>query len=124
MQTRLNATHSALTTLADENLRAPWSTTLRQLADDDTLHGLLIGRCTRCYSMMARSTPMPRRHGSRDIFRVRMHPRRPPLGLKDFSPAAASCCCAGAALEPADWQQAKDHLPNVRCSATASAEPK
>ncbi len=47
MQTRLNATHSALATPADEILRAPWSTTLRQLADDDTLDGLLAGRCTR-----------------------------------------------------------------------------
>lgn len=47
MRTRLDATHSALTTLADENLRTPWSATLRHLADDDTLHGLLAGRCTR-----------------------------------------------------------------------------
>ncbi len=47
MQKRLNATHSALATLADENLRAPWSATLRHLADDDSLHGLLAGRCTR-----------------------------------------------------------------------------
>lgn len=44
---RLNATHSALETLADESLLAPWRETLRRLADDDTLHGLLAGRCTR-----------------------------------------------------------------------------
>jgi hypothetical protein len=47
MQRRLNATDGALATLADENLRGPWSAVLRQLADDDTLHGLLAGRCTR-----------------------------------------------------------------------------
>ena len=47
MLARINATHSALATLADEALRAPWGTTLRILAEDDTLHGLLSGRCTR-----------------------------------------------------------------------------
>jgi hypothetical protein len=47
MQTRLNATHSALSTLADEQLSVPWRATLRQIADDDSLHGLLAGRCTR-----------------------------------------------------------------------------
>jgi Family of unknown function (DUF5682) len=47
MLTRLNATHSALATLADENPRAPWSATLRHLAKDDSLHGVLAGRCTR-----------------------------------------------------------------------------
>jgi len=46
-QTRLNATHSAIATLADESLAAPWRTTLGQLAGDDTLHGLLAGRCAR-----------------------------------------------------------------------------
>jgi hypothetical protein len=47
MQGRLNATHSALSTLADASLQAPWHATLSHLADDDTLHGLLAGRCTR-----------------------------------------------------------------------------
>jgi hypothetical protein len=47
MLTRLNATHSALATLADDDLRAPWSATLQHLANDDSLHGLLAGRFTR-----------------------------------------------------------------------------
>ncbi|MDB6154001.1 MAG: hypothetical protein JWL90_2454 [Chthoniobacteraceae bacterium] len=47
MLMRLNATHSALANLADETLRAGWNSTLLQLADNDTLHGLLVGRCTR-----------------------------------------------------------------------------
>lgn len=47
MLERLDATHSALSTLADETLSDPWSAALRQLAEDDTLHGLLSGRCTR-----------------------------------------------------------------------------
>lgn len=47
MQTRINHVHSALSTLNDDALRVPWSTTLRRLADDDTLHGLLSGRCAR-----------------------------------------------------------------------------
>jgi len=47
MQTRVNATQSALATLANESLRATWSATLRQLVEDDALHGLITGRCTR-----------------------------------------------------------------------------
>lgn len=47
MKVRIDATHSALATLADENLRTPWNATLRHLADDDTLHGLLAGRSMR-----------------------------------------------------------------------------
>ena len=47
MKVRIDATHSALATLADDNLRSPWSATLRHLADDDTLHGLLAGRSMR-----------------------------------------------------------------------------
>lgn len=47
MLTRLNATHSALTTLADDALLALWRATLQELADDDHLHGVLGGRCTR-----------------------------------------------------------------------------
>jgi hypothetical protein len=47
MQTRVNATHSALATLADETLRNSWSATLRHLADDDALHGSITGRATR-----------------------------------------------------------------------------
>lgn len=47
MLTRINAAHSALATLADDDLRVPWSATLRHLANDDSLHGLLAGRCTR-----------------------------------------------------------------------------
>lgn len=47
MQTRLNALHHALATLAEEALQTPWQATLRQLSDDDTLHGLLAGRATR-----------------------------------------------------------------------------
>jgi hypothetical protein len=47
MLKRLNATHTALATLAAEDLRAPWTAALRHLAEDDTLHGLLAGRSTR-----------------------------------------------------------------------------
>lgn len=47
MQRRVNATDGALATLADDGLRESWNATLRQLADDDSLHGLLAGRCTR-----------------------------------------------------------------------------
>jgi hypothetical protein len=47
MQKRLNAAHSALATLADETLSAPWIAALCYLAEDDSLHGLLAGRCTR-----------------------------------------------------------------------------
>jgi len=47
MLQRLNATHAALATLSDEALREEWSTTMRRLSEDDTLHGLLTGRCTR-----------------------------------------------------------------------------
>lgn len=44
---RINNTHTAVTTLAEEPLRQPWIETLRKLADDDTIHGLVAGRCTR-----------------------------------------------------------------------------
>jgi hypothetical protein len=47
MQTRLNGTHTAIGMLVDEALSVPWRATLQHLADDDTLHGLLAGRCTR-----------------------------------------------------------------------------
>jgi hypothetical protein len=47
MLTHINSTESALATLADETLRADWQATVQRLADDDTLHGLLAGRCTR-----------------------------------------------------------------------------
>jgi hypothetical protein len=47
MLNRINRTHGALTTLSDADLSAMWTGTIRQLADDDALHGLLAGRCTR-----------------------------------------------------------------------------
>ncbi|MES2570270.1 MAG: DUF5682 family protein [Verrucomicrobiota bacterium] len=47
MLARINMTQNALATLADETLRSSWNATLLQLANDDTLHGLLVGRCTR-----------------------------------------------------------------------------
>jgi hypothetical protein len=47
MLKRIDATNGALATLADEALQGPWIGTLRHLADNDTLHGLLAGRCTR-----------------------------------------------------------------------------
>jgi hypothetical protein len=47
MLARLNATHTALANLANETLRASWNAMLLQLADDDTLHGVIVGRCTR-----------------------------------------------------------------------------
>ncbi|HEX8371247.1 MAG TPA: DUF5682 family protein [Chthoniobacterales bacterium] len=47
MLSRLNATHNALSTLADQELQAQWGATLRYLTNDDSLHGLLAGRCTR-----------------------------------------------------------------------------
>ena len=47
MLTRVNAVDSALATLADEALRAPWRETLRRLAQNDGVHGTLAGRCAR-----------------------------------------------------------------------------
>ncbi len=47
MLTHINSTQSALGTLADEALGAQWNATLTRLADDDTLHGVVAGRCTR-----------------------------------------------------------------------------
>jgi hypothetical protein len=47
MKRRIDATQSALATLGDETLRASWAQTLERLANDDTLHGLLAGRCAR-----------------------------------------------------------------------------
>lgn len=47
MLERINATHTALATLASEELRADWGETLQRLAGDDALHGLLTGRGTR-----------------------------------------------------------------------------
>ena len=47
MKTRIDATHSALVTLEDKALLASWVETLGRLANDDTLHGLLAGRCAR-----------------------------------------------------------------------------
>lgn len=47
MLTHINSTQGALGTLADEALGAQWSATLARLADDDTLHGVIAGRCTR-----------------------------------------------------------------------------
>jgi hypothetical protein len=47
MLQRINSVHSALSTLAEKDLLDSWSATLRQLANDDTLHGLLSGRSTR-----------------------------------------------------------------------------
>ncbi len=47
MLAHIAGTHSALSTLADDALLAPWHLTLQRLADDDTLHGLLAGRSTR-----------------------------------------------------------------------------
>ncbi len=44
---QVNDTDSALATLADEGLRAPWAAALRRLAENDAVHGLLAGRCTR-----------------------------------------------------------------------------
>lgn len=44
---RIDNTHSALTTLAEQPLRQPWIETLRKLADSDTTHSLVTGRCTR-----------------------------------------------------------------------------
>ena len=47
MLKRVNSTDAALGTLADDALRAPWMEALRRLADNDGVHGLLAGRCTR-----------------------------------------------------------------------------
>ncbi len=47
MLQRVNSTDGSLATLADEALRAPWIEALRRLAEDDRVHGLLAGRCTR-----------------------------------------------------------------------------
>ena len=47
MLRRVNSTHAALGTLADEALGASWRETLRRLAENDGVHGLLAGRCTR-----------------------------------------------------------------------------
>ncbi|HVE16521.1 MAG TPA: DUF5682 family protein, partial [Chthoniobacterales bacterium] len=47
MLARINATHTALTMIVDEPLRSLWIATLRHLAQDDTLHGVIAGRCTR-----------------------------------------------------------------------------
>jgi len=47
MLTHINATHTALATLADDSLSEPWRTALTRLADDPNLHGLLAGRSTR-----------------------------------------------------------------------------
>jgi hypothetical protein len=47
MKVRIDASHSALATLADEALRVPWAATLERLANDDTLHGLIAGRSAR-----------------------------------------------------------------------------
>ncbi len=47
MLKRINSTDAALATLADEGLRAPWTEALRRLAENDSVHGVLAGRCTR-----------------------------------------------------------------------------
>ncbi|MHA3772914.1 DUF5682 family protein [Verrucomicrobiota bacterium sgz303538] len=47
MLDRINATHSAITTLSEDTLRTPWTETLRRLADTESLNGLLAGRCCR-----------------------------------------------------------------------------
>ena len=47
MLARINSTHGALSTLADEKRLSPWRATLRLLSDNDAIHALLSGRCTR-----------------------------------------------------------------------------
>ena len=47
MLKRINSTDGALATLANEPLRAPWTGALRRLAENDGVHGVLAGRCTR-----------------------------------------------------------------------------
>ncbi len=47
MLKRVNSTDAALATLADEPLRAPWLEALHRLAENDSVHGVLSGRCTR-----------------------------------------------------------------------------
>jgi hypothetical protein len=47
MLENINAVHHALATLADETLHSEWCDALQHLADDDSLHGVLAGRCTR-----------------------------------------------------------------------------
>jgi hypothetical protein len=47
IQRRINNTHSSLTALVEEPLRQPWIETLRKLAEEDTVHGLVTGRNTR-----------------------------------------------------------------------------
>ncbi len=44
---RVNAVHAALATLDDDALRTLWIETLRRLAANETVHGLLGGRCAR-----------------------------------------------------------------------------
>jgi hypothetical protein len=47
MLNRVNSTESALATLADEALRTAWFDTIQRLAENETLHGLVAGRCCR-----------------------------------------------------------------------------
>jgi hypothetical protein len=47
MTDRINATHSALMTLADEELRGWWIDVLSQLTNAENLHGMVAGRCCR-----------------------------------------------------------------------------
>jgi hypothetical protein len=44
---RINSTHSAVTLLETSELRQEWTEALRDIADDESLHGLIAGRATR-----------------------------------------------------------------------------
>src|SRR5207237_2856445 len=57
MVTRINHTHSAVSTLDREDLREPWLAALVKLAADESLHGLIAGRSHRILFDEQKLTP-------------------------------------------------------------------